>query len=66
MTFTEKAWGIFRTAVDDYHKTDNIDADFVNPHPVNTIEAALYRKCWIDTVQWHMEDIIGPRAQAPH
>ena len=58
MTFTEKAWGIFRNAVDDYHKTDNIDADFVNPYPVNTIEAALYRKCWIDTVQWHMEDII--------
>ena len=58
MTFTEKAWGIFRTAVDDYHKADHIDADFVNPYPVNTIEAALYRKCWIDTVQWHMEDII--------
>lgn len=58
MTFTEKAWGIFRTAVDDYHKADHIDADFVNPHPANTIEAALYRKCWIDTVQWHMEDII--------
>ena len=22
------------------------------------MDASLYRKCWIDTVQWHLEDII--------
>ena len=58
MTFTELARPIFVRAIDDYHVTDNVDTPIQNPYPEGTIEADLYRKCWIDTVQWHFEDII--------
>ncbi len=57
MTFTEQARPIFERAILDYHKTDDVDAPMQNPYS-NGIEADLYRKCWIDTVQWHLEDII--------
>ena len=56
--FTEKANNIFRQAIADYHVTDNVDAPIHNPFTAGTIEATLYHKCWIDTVQWHYEDII--------
>ncbi|MBQ0050381.1 MAG: DUF4254 domain-containing protein [Bacteroidales bacterium] len=58
MTFTEKANPIFRTVINDYHKTDNVDAPIQNPYEQGTIEHDLYLKNWIDTVQWHLEDII--------
>ncbi|MDD6552635.1 MAG: DUF4254 domain-containing protein [Prevotellaceae bacterium] len=58
MTFTEKANAIFQRAIDDYHVTDNIDTPINNPYADGTIDAMLYKKCWIDTVQWHFEDII--------
>ena len=58
MTFTEKARPIFERAIRDYHQTDDIDAPLQNPYAAGTIEADLYRKCWIDTVQWHLEDIV--------
>ena len=49
---------IFAKAVRDYHVTDNIDAPIPNPYKQGTIEYDLYTKNWIDTVQWHLEDII--------
>ena len=58
MTFTELARPIFDRAIADYHLTDNVDTPIQNPYAAGTIEADLYRKCWIDTVQWHFEDII--------
>lgn len=58
MTFTELARPIFERAISDYHVTDNVDTPIRNPYPAGTIEADLYRKNWIDTVQWHFEDII--------
>ncbi|MCR4921666.1 MAG: DUF4254 domain-containing protein [Bacteroidaceae bacterium] len=58
MTFTELADTIFRRAIDDYHRTDDVDAEMPCPYDAGTIEADLYRKNWIDTVQWHLEDII--------
>ena len=58
MTFTELSNPIFAQVIDDYHKEDNVDAPVVNPYPVKTIEYYLYLKCWIDTVQWHLEDLI--------
>lgn len=58
MTFTEQANRIFNQAIDDYHLTDNVDTPIRNPYERDTIEHKLYRKCWIDTVQWHYEDII--------
>ncbi len=57
-TFTQHACPIFGQAIADYHVHDNVDAPLHNPYAQGTIEADLYRKCWIDTVQWHLEDII--------
>ncbi|MBR1687567.1 MAG: DUF4254 domain-containing protein [Prevotella sp.] len=58
MTFTEQANGIFRQAIRDYHLTDDVDTPINNPYERDSIEYNLYLKCWIDTVQWHLEDII--------
>jgi len=58
MTFTEQANNIFRQAIRDYHLKDHVDNPINNPYERNTIEYSLYLKCWIDTVQWHLEDII--------
>ena len=58
MTFTENANRIFNQAIADYHIKDNIDTPINNPFAEGTIENRLYLKCWIDTVQWHFEDII--------
>lgn len=58
MSFTEQANKIFNQAISDYHLTDNVDTPICNPYQSDTIEHSLYLKCWIDTVQWHFEDII--------
>ncbi|MBO4250884.1 MAG: DUF4254 domain-containing protein [Paludibacteraceae bacterium] len=58
MNFVEKTNRIFEQAVADYHRTDDVDAPFSNPYEQGTIEADLYLKNWIDTVQWHLEDLI--------
>lgn len=58
MTFTQQANGIFNQAIRDYHLTDNVDTPIRNPYQRDSIEYSLYLKCWIDTVQWHYEDII--------
>lgn len=49
---------IFRQAILDYHKSDNVDTPICNPYEQATFEHDLYLKCWIDTVQWHLEDLI--------
>ncbi|MBQ8126902.1 MAG: DUF4254 domain-containing protein [Prevotella sp.] len=58
MTFTEQANQIFQQAIRDYHLTDHVDTPIRNPYDRDSIEYQLYLKCWIDTVQWHLEDII--------
>jgi hypothetical protein len=58
MTFTEKANKIFNQAIRDYHLKDDVDTPINNPYERENIEYSLYLKCWIDTVQWHLEDII--------
>jgi hypothetical protein len=58
MSFTEEANKLFDSVIADYHKTDNVDASIHNPYQPQTIENVLYLKNWIDTVQWHLEDII--------
>lgn len=37
---------------------DHVDTPMKNPYPAQSFEALLYSKNWIDTVQWHLEDII--------
>lgn len=58
MNFVELSNSIFAQAVKDYHRTDDVDAPIQNPYEAGTIEHDLYLKNWIDTVQWHLEDII--------
>lgn len=58
MTFTQQANGIFAQAIRDYHLTDNVDTPVKDPYDRDSIEYRLYMKCWIDTVQWHLEDLI--------
>jgi len=58
MTFTEHANKIFQQVIADYHLTDNVDTPIRNPYERESIDHSLYLKCWIDTVQWHYEDII--------
>lgn len=58
MNFTELANRIFVQSITDYHKNDDVDTPINNPYPLKSIEYYLYLKNWIDTVQWHLEDII--------
>ena len=58
MSFTEQANKIFNQVIADYHVTDNVDTPIRNPYQKDSIESRLYLKCWIDTVQWHFEDLI--------
>ena len=65
MNLVEVSNQIFRTAVVDYHITNDVDAPMRNPYALGTIEHDLYLKNWIDTVQWHLEDIIRDPQIAP-
>ena len=56
--FTENANQIFRKFIADYHRYDDVDRAIENPYAEGSIEHLLYMKNWIDTVQWHLEDII--------
>lgn len=58
--FSKKANDIFQEVIKRYHKTNTVDQHFENPYDEKStlLEHLLYRKCWIDTVQWHYEDII--------
>ena len=58
MTFTQTCNEIFNKAIADYHVKDDIETPIHNPYDRDSIENRLYLKCWIDTVQWHFEDII--------
>ncbi|MEY3560471.1 MAG: hypothetical protein RL512_859 [Bacteroidota bacterium] len=49
---------IFNKAIQDYHLIDQVDAQLINPYLADTVEALLYQKCWVDTVQWHLEDLV--------
>ncbi len=53
-----KAAEIFRQSISDYHLSDDVDTVMKNPYTSGSIENLLYEKNWIDTVQWHLEDII--------
>jgi len=58
MTLTEEYNAIFDGQINDYHRSDDVDAEMVNPYEKGSIEYLLCMKNWIDTVQWHLEDII--------
>jgi len=55
---SEIANNIFNQAITDYHLYDNIDQPAANPYNKESLEHLLYLKNWIDTAQWHMEDVV--------
>ena len=57
-SFAEQCNRIFNQAICDYHIKNDVDTPINNPYDRDSVENRLYLKCWIDTVQWHLEDII--------
>lgn len=58
MRFTDFCNNIFDKTIELYHITDCVDAKAENPYEGGSLEHLLFTKNWIDTVQWHFEDII--------
>jgi len=56
--FSGIAFPIFEQSINDYHQYDSVDQPINNPFRKDKIEHLLYAKNWVDTVQWHFEDII--------
>ena len=56
--FAEFAFPIFEQSIKDYHVIDDVYQPVQNPYEKGSIEHLLYAKNWVDTVQWHYEDII--------
>ncbi len=63
--FAATAWKIFNESIEKYHLLDRVDQEFQNPHDAEEIAHLLYKKNWIDTVQWHYEDLIRDPAIDP-
>jgi hypothetical protein len=55
---SKKASSIFFETIIYYHEFDDINHVFKNPYKPGTINYILSKKCWIDNVQWHFEDLI--------
>ena len=56
--FSKLAYSVFEKSIQEYHQFDNVDQPINNPYTKDQFEHLLYHKNWIDTVQWHFEDII--------
>ena len=56
--FSQFAFSVFEKSIADYHIHDSVDQAINNPFDKDQIEHLLYAKNWVDTVQWHYEDII--------
>ena len=59
MSISKTCNSIFQEVIDDYHLQNFVDASKSNPYSNSkSFEKMIYDKCWIDTIQWHLEDII--------
>ena len=56
---------IFERQIIDYHITDDVNATTHNPYDADSMEALLWQKSFIDTVQWHLEDLVRPADVKP-
>ena len=57
---THTANRIFQDVIELYHEKDTVDQKVKDPYDkeVHLLEHLLFKKSWIDTVQWHYEDLI--------
>jgi hypothetical protein len=58
MLSADECYTIFQKSIDDYHLKDDVDTEIKNSFSAGSFESLLYLKNWIDTVQWHLEDLI--------
>lgn len=58
MLSAQECYKVFQESIDDYHVHDDVDTPVKNRYEQGSFEYLLYGKNWIDTVQWHLEDII--------
>ncbi len=58
MLSASQCYAIFQQSITDYHVHDHVDTPINNPYTAGSFEYLLYKKNWIDTVQWHLEDMI--------
>ena len=58
-------YGLFAQQIVEYHKTDSVDAEQHNPYAEGSYEHLLWEKSWVDTVQWHLEDLVRPEDVEP-
>ena len=58
MLSADESYKVFEKSIHDYHRKDDVNAPIQNPFPPGSFESLLYLKNWIDTVQWHLEDLI--------
>lgn len=65
MLKADDCYKVFEASIDNYHVTDSVDTPFHNPYPEGTLDSLLYAKNWIDTVQWHLEDLVRPPSIDP-
>lgn len=63
---SNKAFKIFEMAINDYHIKDDVNQPMKNPFDKESLEHLLYKKNWIDTVQWHYEDLIRDPKISPN
>ena len=58
--FSKKAITIFNQATKDFKQKDSVDQKITNKYNQTEeyIQHILYKKSWIDTIQWAYEDII--------
>ena len=66
MISVDKYFPIFDKCIAQYHIKDSVDQELNNPYEEGSFEALLFHKCWIDTVQWHYEDLIREPSIEPN
>lgn len=58
MNISQLCIQVFHQCVKDYHVHNHVDHPINNPYSSDSFEYLLYLKNHIDTVQWHLEDIV--------
>lgn len=62
---TKEMFALFERQIVDYHNVDSVDAPTQNPYAEGSFEHLLWDKSYVDTVQWHLEDLIRPEDVDP-
>lgn len=58
MLNASQCYQVFSQSIHEYHVENSTDSAIKIPFAEGTMERLLYTKNWIDTVQWHLEDLI--------